>query len=145
GEGLRGRDHLALLEQEAHDVGGGPVQLGAELLGRGAPLDDHLARRHRSAGRRVGGQVHRLEVLGAATPPAPPPLWWATSATTAGGAAGTAEGGRTTGAPARTATAGTGRATGTASGTAGATGTATGTARAAATGGRGARARRRGD
>ena len=37
GERHGGRDHLALLEQEAHDVGRRAVQLGAELLGRRRP------------------------------------------------------------------------------------------------------------
>ena len=37
GERLGGRDHLALLQQEADDVGRGAVQLGAELLGGRAP------------------------------------------------------------------------------------------------------------
>ena len=42
-EGLRGRDHLALLHEEADDVGRRAVHLGTELLGRGGPLDHDLA------------------------------------------------------------------------------------------------------
>ena len=37
GERLGGRDHLALLHEEADDVGRGAVQLRAELLGRARP------------------------------------------------------------------------------------------------------------
>jgi len=36
------------LEQELDDVGGGAVQLGAELLGRDAALDDDRALRNGS-------------------------------------------------------------------------------------------------
>jgi hypothetical protein len=43
GQGLRGRHHLALLEQEADDVGRGAVQLGTEVLGAGPALDHDLA------------------------------------------------------------------------------------------------------
>ncbi len=43
GERLGGGDHLALLEQEADDVGRGAVQLGTEVLGAGPALDDDLA------------------------------------------------------------------------------------------------------
>ena len=42
GQRLGGRDHLALLHQEADDVGCGAVQLGTELLRGGCPLDDRL-------------------------------------------------------------------------------------------------------
>ena len=42
GQRLRAGDHLARVEQEAHEVGGGAVQLGRELLDRDA------ARRRRS-------------------------------------------------------------------------------------------------
>ena len=37
GERLRRGDHLALLQQEAHDVGRGAVELGTELLGASTP------------------------------------------------------------------------------------------------------------
>ena len=57
-------DHLALLQQEAHDVGGGAVQLGRELLRRRAPLDDDRALGHRRVGRRV-----RRRSTAAAAPP----------------------------------------------------------------------------
>ena len=43
GQRHRGGDHLALLQQEAHDVGRRAVQLGAEVLGGGPALDDDLA------------------------------------------------------------------------------------------------------
>ena len=52
GEGLGGGDHLALLEQEAHHVGGRAVELRAELLGRRPALDDDA--RPRGRGRRTG-------------------------------------------------------------------------------------------
>ena len=42
-QGLRGRDHLALLEEKSHHVCAGPVELGTQLLGRRTPLDDDLA------------------------------------------------------------------------------------------------------
>ena len=42
GQRLRAGDHLARVEQDAHEVGGGAVQLGRELLDRDA------ARRRRS-------------------------------------------------------------------------------------------------
>ena len=58
GERHGGGDHLAVLEEEAHDVGRGAVQLGAELLRRGAPLDDDGALGDGSIRRRVGR--HRL-------------------------------------------------------------------------------------
>ena len=48
GERHGGRDHLAVLQQEADDVGRGAVQLGSELLGRHATLDDDRALGHRA-------------------------------------------------------------------------------------------------
>ena len=59
-----GRDHLAVLEQEAHDVGRRAVQLGAELLGRGAPLDDDRALGH--------GRVRWASTTSSAAAAAPP-------------------------------------------------------------------------
>ena len=51
GERLRAGDHLARVEQQAHEVGGGAVQLGRELLDRDAALDDDLALGDRRVGR----------------------------------------------------------------------------------------------
>ena len=48
GQRLGGGDHLALLHEEPHDVGGGPVQLGAEFLGGGGTIHHHLALGHRA-------------------------------------------------------------------------------------------------
>ena len=85
GERLGRRDHLALLEQEPDDVGRGAVQPRAEVLRRRAPFDDDDPLGHRRGGRRVGRDVHRLELFavaatpalatraGAAGPPRPPP------------------------------------------------------------------------
>ncbi len=63
-------DHLALQEQEAHDVAGAPVELGPEVARRRAALDDDLALGN--GGRRglVRGQLRRLELLEVATPAA---------------------------------------------------------------------------
>ncbi len=47
GQRLGRHDHLALEEQEAHDVAGTAVQLGPEVAGGRAPLDDDLALGHR--------------------------------------------------------------------------------------------------
>ena len=44
GQRLRGRDHLALLHEEAHDVGRRAVETGPELLRGRAPRDDQPAR-----------------------------------------------------------------------------------------------------
>ncbi len=66
GERLGGRDHLALLHEEADHVGRGAVQLGAELLGRGGPLDHDLALGDRgvraacSCGTSIGWSSSRL-------------------------------------------------------------------------------------
>ena len=71
GERLRPRDHLARVEQQAHEVGGVAIQLRRELLDRDASLDDDLAFGHR----RVGGceRRHRLraDVLEVFTAPLP--------------------------------------------------------------------------
>ncbi len=63
GERHRGRDHRALLQQVADDVGRGAVQLGSELLRACASLDDDRALRHRCVGRRVGRRRLRLQLL----------------------------------------------------------------------------------
>ena len=52
-------DHLAVLQQEADDVGRGAVQLRSELLRRHAALDDDRALGHRCVGGRVVGVVRR--------------------------------------------------------------------------------------
>ena len=69
GERHRGRDHLAVLQEEAHDVGRGAVQLGAVLLRRGAPLDDDGALGDRGIRRRVGRHRLRRQLLHRATTP----------------------------------------------------------------------------
>ena len=138
-----GGDHLALLEQEADDVGRGAVELGRELLGRRASLDDDGALGDRGVvGRVAGEQLLGLQLLAVATPATAPLAlrWAATAATrTAGTTAGTTWAtGSTTGPPgdpgattgsgtdAGTADATTGRAAGTG---AGATGPGAGTTR----------------
>ena len=63
GQRLGGGDHLPLQEQEADDVAGRPVELGTEVAGRRAALDDDLVLRHRSRGWCVGGEGGRLELL----------------------------------------------------------------------------------
>ena len=67
GQRLGGGDHLALLHEEAHDIGRSAVELRAEVLGRGSPLDDDDTLGHRCIGRGVGGNVHRLELFAVAT------------------------------------------------------------------------------
>ncbi len=57
GERHGGRDHLAVLQQEAHDVGRGAVQLRPELLRRRAALDDDRALGHGRVGRRVASAI----------------------------------------------------------------------------------------
>ncbi len=52
GQGLGGRDHLSLQQQEADHVAGRAVQFGAEVTCRRAALDDHLGVGHRG-GRRA--------------------------------------------------------------------------------------------
>ena len=53
GERHRGGDHLAVLEQELDDVGGGAVELGSELLGGDAALDHDRALGNRGVPGRV--------------------------------------------------------------------------------------------
>ncbi len=74
GERLGRGDHLALEQEETHDVAGGAVQARAELLGCGASLHDHLVVGNRSTRRQVGGYLDRLELLHVAAAPAWPPL-----------------------------------------------------------------------
>ena len=117
GQRLRAGDHLARVEQQPHEVGGGAVQLGRELLDGAAALDDDLALGDRRVGRRELRHRRGTEVLEVATTTllAPGPLTLRAGPTTTGGTAtGTAAG-------AATATAGT------------ATRTATGTLEATAT------------
>ena len=46
GKRHRGRHHLALRQQETHDVCGATVQPRRQLLGRGTPFDDDFTLRH---------------------------------------------------------------------------------------------------
>lgn len=48
GKRHRGRHHLALREQEPHNVCGATVQARRQLLGRGTPFDDDFTLRHGS-------------------------------------------------------------------------------------------------
>ena len=124
GQRLGRGDHLALLHEEADDVGCRAVELGAEVLrGRGA-LDHDRALGDRGRRRRVARRLHRLELLAAATPATAPPR-------RALPTTGTATGASTTGTTART------TATGAAEATTGTTAAATteGTATAATTAG----------
>ena len=138
---LRGGDHLALLHEEADDVGGGAVELGTEFLRRGGALDDDHADGDGRLARGVARGVDRLQFVLAATTTALPTLWATRTAgsatgtttatgTTAGSTTGTT---RTTGATAEAATGATSGTTGTPTGntrtSAGAAGTRTGTAR----------------
>src|SRR5205085_12187151 len=128
-QGGGGGDHLALLEQEADDVGRGAVQLGADVLGCRAALDDDLALRDGRVGPGVGGGGGCLQLLEAATAPTP-----ALGGTAVGTGPAAAAGRTTTGAAAGT-TAGAGGAEATGAGAAGAATRAaagTGTAEAAA-------------
>ena len=117
GQGHGGRDHLAVLQQEADDVGRGAVQLRSELLRRHAALDDDRALGHRCVGGRVVGVVRRLHVVEVTTTTSTTLLARRTALTvrtrsaatwagTAWAAAGTAT--RPTGAGTRTAEAATG-------------------------------------
>src|SRR5207237_549097 len=121
-ERLGGGDHLALLQQEEDDVGRRAVQLGPEVLGGRAALDDDLTLGDRRVRMRVAGGLGGLDLL-QATPATPPSR--APRPTGAAAAAGTTA--RTTGTacePTGT-TAGT---AGTAGEAAGATGRTTGAA-----------------
>ena len=74
----RGRDHLAVVQQEAHDVGRGAVQLRAELLRRHTALDDDDALGHRRVAAGVVREL-RLQLLAVATTtPAAAATRWAT-------------------------------------------------------------------
>ncbi len=137
GQRLGGGHHLPLQEQEADDVTGRAVELGTEIVGRRAALDDDLVLGDGSRGRRVRGQRGRLELLEVPTPTARTALVGTAAADTgptattgsAGTAAGTAAGAaavaaaRATGAAAVAATRGARRATG--AWRAGSTGTGT--------------------
>src|SRR5581483_6396217 len=122
-ERLRGGDHLALLHEEAHDVGRGAVQLRAEVLRRRGALDDDRALGHGRGAVRVRRRLERLQLLAVAT-----------ATTTLAGArrapVGAAAAGRTAGAATRT-TAGAATGTATEAGAAAeATAATTGTAAA---------------
>ena len=118
-----GRDHLARLEQEPHEVGRRSVESGRELLDRGATRHDDLP----FGDRRVRGRKslrRRFELFAVATALLPPALRRATGTAASAESSGTTT--RTTaGAATRTTTAATGRtgaratrATGVAAGTA---------------------------
>ena len=95
GQRLRAGDHLARVEQQAHEVGRGAVQLGRELLDGAAALDDDLALGDGRVGRRELRHRRGTEVLEVATTTllAPGPLTLRAGTTTATGAtAGTAAG-----------------------------------------------------
>ncbi len=70
GERLRGRDHLALKEQEPDDVACGAVQLRSQLTRREPTFDYDLAVGNRGVGRRVRGELSGLELLEVAAAPA---------------------------------------------------------------------------
>ena len=103
GQRLRGRDHLALLHEEPDDVGRVAVELGADLLGRGRPLDHDLALGHRRFLGGEAGRLERLQLFAVATTAASPTLRGTATATgttttatgsTAGAGAATGLGGR---------------------------------------------------
>ena len=110
GQRLRAGDHLARVEQQADEVGGGAVQLGRELLDGDAALDDDLAVGDRGVTRRELRHRRRAEVFEVATTPllAPGPLTLRAGATAPAGATTT----RTTGTAAGTARATTTGSTG---------------------------------
>ncbi len=125
GERDGGGDHLAVLEQEAQHVGRRPVQLGGDVLGGGAPLDDDLTLGDRRADSAVAGELLLLEVLLAEATLAAPAALGPAAATGAATTAGTAaEAAATTGAATTAGTA----AVAAAATTAATTGTAAGTA-----------------
>ena len=74
GQRLGRHDHLALQQQEAHDVAGAAVELGPEVAGRRAALDDDLALGHGCRRGLVRGELRRLELFEVAPAPAGPPL-----------------------------------------------------------------------
>ena len=116
GQRLGRHHHLPLQQQEADDVTGAPVQLGAEVASGGTALDDDLAVGHRGRGRLVRRELCRLELFEVA-PTAPGPAL---------GRAATRHAATTT-----TRRRGTGR--GSSTGTAGETAAATGTGAAVTT------------
>ena len=74
GQRLGRHDHLALQQQEAHDVAGAAVELGPEVACRRAALDDDLAVGHGCRRGLVRGELRRLELFEVAPAPAGPPL-----------------------------------------------------------------------
>src|SRR5205823_10263130 len=101
GERLRAGDHLAGVEQHAHQVSRRPVHLGRELLDRDAARHHDLALGNGGVGRRELRMLGRTEVfeVAAATLLAPRPLALGTgtaatliAASTAGRPAGRATG-----------------------------------------------------
>ena len=91
GQRLRAGDHLARVEQQAHEVGRGAVELGRELLDGDAALDDDLALGNRGVGGRELRHRRGTEILEVATTTllAPGPLTLRTGTTaTAGTTAG---------------------------------------------------------
>ena len=74
GQRLRRHDHLALQQQEAHDVTGAAVELGPEVAGRRAALDDDLALGDGCRRGLVRGELRRLELFEVAPAPAGPAL-----------------------------------------------------------------------
>ena len=76
GQRLGRHDHLALQEQEAHDVAGAAVELGPEVTGRRAALDDDLAVRDGCRRGLVRGELRRLELFEVAPASACPSLRW---------------------------------------------------------------------
>ena len=64
---LRGRDHLAVGEQEAHHVRGGPVELRSQGLRGRVALNDHHTLGHSCVLRGVARHAHRLELITVAT------------------------------------------------------------------------------
>ena len=66
--------HLALKQEEANYVAGRAIKARAELLGRGAPLDDHFMVWYGRARGQVRRDLYRLELLHVATPASRPAL-----------------------------------------------------------------------
>ena len=94
GERLRAGDHLARVEEQPHEVGGGAVELGRELLDGAAAFDDDLALGDGSILRRELGHRRGTEVLEVATTTllAPRPLTLRAGPAAATGTTGTAAG-----------------------------------------------------
>ncbi len=89
GQRHRGRHHLALLQQEAHDVGRRTVQLRPDVLRGGPAFDDDLAFGHRRGGRHVVRERGGLELVLGATPTTPALRRTATAAGTTTASEGT--------------------------------------------------------